>query len=73
MLRSAPPVPPTPTTNCKRAAGTCRGAYRIDAAHSCLVLSTERGSDKDALKQQLLDACEDEDLEFGIRIASLGR
>ncbi|MCH8150562.1 MAG: hypothetical protein IH987_21730, partial [Planctomycetes bacterium] len=35
--------------------------------------STEQGSDEDALKQELLDACEDEDLEFGIRVASLGR
>jgi len=62
-----------PSKDIKRSNGHGRGSYRIGAAHACLVLSTDQGSDKDALKQELLDACEDEDLEIGIRIASLGR
>lgn len=62
-----------PSKDFDRSNGHGRGWYRIDAGHACLVLSTDDGTEKDAMKQELLDACEDEDLEFGIRIASLGR
>ena len=37
----------------------------------CLIVSADPGSDNEALREELLEACDDEDLEYGIRIASL--
>lgn len=46
--------------------GSARGAV------GCLMVSADNGLDAAGLRQELLDACADEGLEFGIRIASLG-
>jgi hypothetical protein len=36
------------------------------------MVTTSEGADPKALHQAMMEACEDEDLEYGIRIASLG-
>ena len=53
--------------------GHGRGIYGVPrAAVGCLVVSAEQALNADGLRQELLDACADEGLEFGIRVAALG-
>jgi predicted Zn-dependent protease len=53
-----------------KSTGHGRGSYRISASVGCLIVEVEDGLDEDALKEELIEACQDEDLEYGIRIAS---
>lgn len=63
-----------PSKEFKNSTGHGRGIYRPSAGIGCLVLSAtdpEHASDAATLKVLLLEACDDEALEYGIRIASL--
>ncbi|MCP4589762.1 MAG: hypothetical protein GY842_03375 [bacterium] len=62
-----------PSKLCKSSTGHGRGAYRPSASVGCLILSSSDGADRAALVQEMLEACADEGLEYGIRIAALGR
>jgi TldD protein len=61
-----------PSKTFKESNGHGRGAYRPTSSIGCLVVRCKEGQDDDSLKEKLIDALEDEDKEFGIRIASLG-
>jgi TldD protein len=61
-----------PSKELKQSNGHGRGVYQPRASAGCLIVSADDADDTDSLKEQLLEACADEDLEFGIRIASLG-
>lgn len=61
-----------PSKESKQSTGHGRGSYRPRAGIGCLIVTVEEGTDAEALEQEMLEACEDEDLEYGIRIASLG-
>ena len=53
--------------------GHGRGTYRPQTSVGCLIVTATDGADDPTLRQELIEACADEGLEFGIRIASLGR
>ncbi len=62
-----------PSKEFKQSNGHGRSAFgNPRSSIACLLVTAEPASDAAALKQELLDACEDEDLDFGIRVASLG-
>jgi hypothetical protein len=62
-----------PSKEFKQSNGHGRGGVAFArAAVGCLTVTAEPATDAAGLKQELLDACADEGLEFGIRIASLG-
>ncbi|MHC4066042.1 MAG: metallopeptidase TldD-related protein [Planctomycetota bacterium] len=61
-----------PSKESKESTGHGRGAYSPRAAAGCLIVTAEDGADSETLKEELLEACQDEDLEYGIRIAALG-
>lgn len=61
-----------PSKEFGRSTGHGRGSFRVRPKHGCLVLTAKEASDEAALKAELFEACEDEDLEFGIRVATLG-
>ncbi|MFQ5805178.1 MAG: metallopeptidase TldD-related protein [Phycisphaerae bacterium] len=61
-----------PSKEFNKSTGHGRGAYQPSSSTGCLIVTATDAADDEALKEQLLEACEDEDLEFGIRIASLG-
>jgi hypothetical protein len=52
--------------------GHGRGIFGPRASIACLIASSEEGVSDEELRTELLGACADEGLEFGIRIASLG-
>ncbi len=52
--------------------GHGRGLDRPRASIGCVRVTASNGLDRAALQAELLEACLDEDLEFGIRIAALG-
>jgi TldD protein len=56
----------------RKSNGHGRGLYNPSASVGCLVLTSDDGMPEDELKQELLEACQDEGLEFGIRISSFG-
>ncbi|UCE62068.1 MAG: hypothetical protein JSU63_10215 [Phycisphaerales bacterium] len=60
-----------PSKEFSNSTGHGRGPYRVRSAIGCVVVTAEPGMGPDELKSELLEACEDEDLEFGIRVASL--
>lgn len=62
-----------PSKKFKNSTGHGRGSYQVRSSVGCLIVSAEDADDDKALKQKLIEACQDEDLEYGIRIASLGR
>ncbi|MHC4697654.1 MAG: metallopeptidase TldD-related protein, partial [Planctomycetota bacterium] len=60
-----------PSKEFKNSTGHGRGSHRVSTSTGCLVISADQGLDEAALKTELLEACADEDLEYGIRVASL--
>lgn len=60
-----------PSKEFKQSNGHGRGTYGARAGIGCLVVSAQPPTDAPDLRQELLDACAEEGLEFGIRIASL--
>ena len=61
-----------PSKEFKESTGHGRGAYRLRASIGCLIVTATDGAEAASLRQKLLEACQDEDLEYGIRIAALG-
>ena len=61
-----------PSKDADKSTGHGRGIFQPDTSIGCLVVRAEPGDDAAKLREELLSACEDEDLEFGIRVASLG-
>jgi TldD protein len=52
--------------------GHGRGAYSPSSTVGCLIVSGTDAADDEALKEELIEAVLDEDLEYGIRVAALG-
>lgn len=53
--------------------GHGRGSWGVTRGSiGCLIVTAQEALDANSLKQELLDRCADEDLEFGIRIGSFG-
>ncbi len=48
------------------------GVFRPSASVGCLIVTATEASDSAALNEELLEACADEGLEYGLRIVSLG-
>ena len=61
-----------PSKKSKSSTGHGRGTYRPQTSVGCLIVTATDGADDPTLRQELIEACADEGLEFGIRIASLG-
>ncbi|HVP12194.1 MAG TPA: metallopeptidase TldD-related protein [Phycisphaerae bacterium] len=61
-----------PSKTFKKSTGHGRGDYRPSPSVGCLVVTSSDAQAEQALRRKLLEACADEDLEFGIRIAVLG-
>lgn len=61
-----------PSKKFKESNGHGRGAYRPSSSIGCLVVRCKEGLDDEALKEKLIEALEDSDHDFAIRIASLG-
>jgi hypothetical protein len=61
-----------PSKVADRSTGHGRGSYGPRASVGCLLVEAADGLAAEALRQELIEACQDEDLEFGIRIASFG-
>lgn len=61
-----------PSKEFSQSTGHGRGSYQPSSSVGCLIVTASDAADQEDLQEQLLEACEDEDLEFGIRIASLG-
>ncbi len=61
-----------PSKEFKSSTGHGRGTYGPQASPGCLIVTASEGDDADSLRQQLLEACAEEGLEFGVRIAALG-
>ena len=61
-----------PSKEFKQSTGHGRGAYGPRSATGCLIITASEGADPKTLHQEMMEACQDEDLEYGIRIASLG-
>ncbi|MBU0717264.1 MAG: hypothetical protein KJ749_03370, partial [Planctomycetes bacterium] len=62
-----------PSKDFAHSTGHGRGSYRVNTQPGCLIMTADGGVDEATLRQELSDACEDEDLEYGIRVASLGK
>jgi TldD protein len=61
-----------PSKKCKQSNGHGRGVYRPSASTGCLIVTSTDPLDEKELKAKLLEKCENEDLEYGLRIAALG-
>jgi hypothetical protein len=62
-----------PSKEFKQSNGHGRGAYTgVRTTVGCLLVTAEQADNAATLKQKLLNACADEDLEFGLRVAALG-
>lgn len=61
-----------PSKEFSQSNGHGRGFYGPAAAVGCLIVSTTDPFKPDQLRQELLDGCKDEGLDFGVRIATLG-
>ena len=61
-----------PSKEFSQSTGHGRGTWNPTATIGSFIMTADPAEDGDGLVQALLEACEDEDLEFGIRIASLG-
>ena len=61
-----------PSKTFKNSTGHGRGAYSPRTSIGSLSVTATEGTDVAGLKEELHEACDDEGLEFGIRIASLG-
>lgn len=56
----------------KQSTGHGTGFYVPTASTACLILSSDDAADSNALRTELLEAAQDEDLDYGVRVASLG-
>jgi hypothetical protein len=61
-----------PSKEFKQSTGHGRGAFEPAATIGTLIVSAEDGLDDAGLKKELIEAFQDEDLEYGMRVASLG-
>lgn len=61
-----------PSKEFGKSTGHGRGSRGISASIACLIVSDGQGMDADTLRAELIEAFQDEDLEFGIRIGSFG-
>ncbi len=61
-----------PSKEFQRSNGHGRGLFGPQAAVGCLIVTADPATDAEGLKRELLEACEDEGLEYGLRVASLG-
>jgi hypothetical protein len=62
-----------PSKEFKQSNGHGRGGYAgARAAVGCLVVSADKAQDAAGLQKELLEACADEGLEYGLRVAELG-
>ena len=61
-----------PSKKSSESTGHGRSAWRPAAAIACMIVTTDEGNSPEDLVEQLLEAAEDEDLEFAIRVESLG-
>jgi hypothetical protein len=61
-----------PSKEFSRSTGHGRGAYKPGTSVGCVVVTADPALDAAALREELLETCQDEDLEYGMRIASLG-
>ncbi|MCB9849777.1 MAG: hypothetical protein H6817_03645 [Phycisphaerales bacterium] len=62
-----------PSRTLKHSNGHGNGFYNPDAAISCLIMSSDDAVDAAGMREELLEAAEDEDLPFGMRIASISQ
>lgn len=61
-----------PSKEFNQSTGHGRGLYGPSASIGCLIVTADPASNAEELKEELFDACQDEGLEYGIRIAALG-
>ncbi len=61
-----------PSKKLTESTGHGRGMFQPSASTGCLIVTSKKGASDEALKEKLIELFEDEDLEFGMRIASLG-
>ncbi|MCG8406821.1 MAG: metallopeptidase TldD-related protein [Phycisphaerales bacterium] len=61
-----------PSKKFKASTGHGRGMFRPRASVGCLKVTTSKGTTNKELKEKLTELLDDDDLEYGIRIASLG-
>ncbi len=61
-----------PSKIADRSTGHGRGIYGPSASVSVLVVSSEDGMNEEEMREELLLAAEDEDLEFALRVARMG-
>lgn len=61
-----------PSKEFKKSTGHGRGSRQPRATAGCLIVTADPPADAATLRQELIEACQDEGLEYGIRIASLG-
>jgi len=67
LLMSRNPSKEFPNSN-----GHGRGLMYPRSAVSTLIVTADPAATADEMKQELLDACQDEGLEYGVRVVSLG-
>lgn len=61
-----------PSKEFSQSTGHGRGVYQAQASIANLIVTTTDGLDATEMRQALAEACEDEGLAYGIRVASLG-
>ncbi|MCK4341516.1 MAG: hypothetical protein KAY37_07335 [Phycisphaerae bacterium] len=61
-----------PSKEFSNSTGHGRGVYAPSASIGCLIVTADPAAEADELRQELIEACQDEGLEYGIRIADLG-
>jgi len=61
-----------PSKKLSESTGHGRSAWQPAAAIGCMIVTADEASNPESLIEQLLEAAEDEDLEFAIRVESLG-
>jgi predicted Zn-dependent protease len=61
-----------PSKDFARSTGHGRGLLRPRSTIGCVTVTASDAADPDALRAALIEACEDEDLDYGIRVAALG-
>jgi TldD protein len=62
-----------PSKEFDKSTGHGRGTFRPAASIGCLIVSARDGADEKTLRAELIEAFEDEGLDYGIRVESLGR
>jgi hypothetical protein len=62
-----------PSRKFDKSTGHGRGAQRPRSGFGCLIVTAADGVDAATMTEELLDAAADEGLEYGVRVAALGR